>query len=226
MSKSLCCFAFETLQQKVSKSKRKLPSHHQLSTDSSLSDSIPLSKYLHHFHESITSFPSSAPLFITWNQNGQLRGCIGTFQSLPLESGVKKFSISAGFQDPRFHPIQSHEVSLSLSVAVTLLDNFTPIHSPQDWEIGLNGLKLSFVNDDQHYLGTFLPSVAEEEEWDKLTTLYYLLKKADYNYIKKDEVLLFYTKGLKEGWLSLTRYDGLKSSLDYNEYVTIRSEIV
>ena len=38
-----------------------------------------------------------------------------------------------------------------------------------------------------------LPSVAEEENWDKLTTLHYLLKKADYPVSQKN-VSQFYEK--------------------------------
>ncbi|KAK6461114.1 AMMECR1 domain-containing protein [Scheffersomyces coipomensis] len=210
MSKALCCFAFESLQNKV---------NHTTSTK------IPLSTYFHQLSESSSNVPSSAPLFITWNQNEKLRGCIGTFQAQPIETGVKQYSLIAALQDHRFYPISKSELNSDLSVSVTLLDNFIPIESSEDWEIGLNGLKVSFDFEDQHYSGTFLPSVAEEEEWDKVTTLYYLLKKSDFNYVKKDKVLSFYAKGLKEGWMTLTRYDGLKSSLSYDDFVSIREDI-
>lgn len=208
MSKALCCYAFETLVNKL-----------KIDTNKVL-----LTAYFDDLKQDPSTLPSSAPLFITWNKHSSLRGCIGTFQSLPIESGVSKFSLSAALQDPRFPPITLKEVK-DLEVSVTLLDKFVSIDNAEDWTIGLNGLKISLDIEHQHFLGTFLPSVAEDEEWDKLTTLYYLLKKADYP-VAKNKVTDFYSKGLKEGWLKLTRYDGLKAHLDYDEFVQIRNEIV
>ncbi|KAI5964626.1 uncharacterized protein KGF55_001695 [Candida pseudojiufengensis] len=207
MSKALCCYAFEALVNKLNKGSTK----------------IPLSTFQKELNEQSNDIPSSAPLFITWNKNSNLRGCIGTFQPLNIDQGVSKYSLIAAFQDPRFPEISIKELS-SLSVSVTLLDNFKPIKNQLDWEIGKNGLKISFYLHNEHYSGTFLPSVAEDEGWDKLTTLYYLLKKADYS-IDKKSVNDFYSKGLKEGWLVLTRYDGLKSGLSYKEFKEIRDDI-
>ncbi|EER34281.1 conserved hypothetical protein [Candida tropicalis MYA-3404] len=209
MSKALCCYAFETLCNK-------------LNVDPS-QKKIPLSKFYQILKENPSNFPTSAPLFITWNKNHNLRGCIGTFSKLSIDSGVSRFSLTSALQDPRFPPISVNEIE-DLEVSVTLLDNFIPINNPTEWEIGLNGLKVSFDIDGGHYSGTFLPSVAEEEEWDKLTTLYYLLKKADYP-VSKANTLKFYEKGLNEGWLKLTKYDGLKSKLEYDEYINIRNQI-
>lgn len=207
MSKALSCYAFESLLFKLNLESNK----------------IPLSKYFETLHESFTALPSRAPLFITWNKNHQLHGCIGTFSPLPIESGVSRYALHAALQDPRFFPISTSEVE-SLEVSVTLLDNFVTIDNPLDWEIGVNGLKISFQLNNEHYSGTFLPSVAEEENWDKLTTLHYLLKKADYPVSQKN-VSQFYEKGLNEGWLELTRYDGLKNRLDYNEFIRIRNQV-
>ncbi|KAF6068849.1 AMMECR1 family protein [Candida albicans] len=192
MSKALSCYAFESLLFKLNLESNK----------------IPLSKYFETLHESFTALPSRAPLFITWNKNHQLRGCIGTFSPLPIESGVSRYALHAALQDPRFS-------QLALSKL-----NLWRFH----WEIGVNGLKISFQLNNEHYSGTFLPSVAEEENWDKLTTLYYLLKKADYPVSQKN-VSQFYEKGLNEGWLELTRYDGLKNRLDYNEFIRIRNQV-
>ncbi|KAK6197052.1 AMMECR1 domain-containing protein [Scheffersomyces amazonensis] len=211
MSKALCCYAFETLSNKLFMTPP--------------SAKVSLSKYFQILNESASSLPTSAALFITWNQFGNLRGCIGTFHSQPIESGVKSYSVIAALQDHRFPPIEAREINETMSVSVTLLDNFVPIDSAEGWEIGLHGLKVSFEYEGLHYSGTFLPSVAEEEKWDKVTTLYYLLKKSDYGNVKMDNVLSFYRRGIKQGWLQLTRYDGLKSSLDYDEYAAIRRSI-
>ncbi|RCK55441.1 AMMECR1-like protein [Candida viswanathii] len=209
MSKALCCYAFESLSNKLNVD----PNHGK----------IPLSRFYQVLKENPSSLPSLAPLFITWNKNHHLRGCIGTFSKLAIDSGVSRFSLTSALQDPRFPPINAKELE-DLEVSVTLLDNFVGIDDPTQWEIGLNGLKVSFDVDGGHYSGTFLPSVAEDEEWDKLTTLYYLLKKADYS-VAKSNTIAFYEKGISEGWLKLTKYDGLKSKLDYLEYVSIRDQV-
>ncbi|EGW33637.1 uncharacterized protein SPAPADRAFT_60970, partial [Spathaspora passalidarum NRRL Y-27907] len=184
MSKALCCYAFETLINKLNIETHK----------------VPLSTYFDALNENLKSLPKSAPLFITWNKNDNLRGCIGTFSDFPLESGVSKFTISAAMHDPRFPAISKSEVNRHLSVSVTLLADFVEIHDQNDWTIGLNGLRISLKYEGEHYSGTFLPSVAEEQGWDKVTTLYHLLKKAEFP-LARANVEQFYEKGLKEGWL-------------------------
>lgn len=206
MSTSLCCYAFEVL-------------NHKLTGE----PTIPLAEFTLTDDDSQT-IPLSAPLFVTWNKDGNLRGCIGTFQELPIESGVKRFSLTAALQDTRFLPISRKELP-SLLVSVTLLANFTQIYAHDDWEIGDHGLKVSMDYQDDHYSGTFLPSVAEEEEWDKTTTLYYLLKKSGLSGVSRDKTVAFYKKGMKDGWLKLTRYDGLKDGIDYDDYQQIRNDI-
>ncbi|ODV67625.1 hypothetical protein HYPBUDRAFT_152487 [Hyphopichia burtonii NRRL Y-1933] len=207
MSKALSLLAFETL-------------HNKLFQEST---SVTLAKFNDLTESSALDYPENAPLFITWNKSGQLRGCIGTFQSLRIENGVKRFALTSALDDPRFPPITKKELPL-LSVSVTLLDNFTPISLPLDWQIGLHGLKLQFEKNDEYYSGTFLPSVAEEQEWDHKTTLYYLLKKAGYDFAVKSKVIEFYEDGLQEGWIQLERYDGLKNHLVYDEFIKIRDK--
>lgn len=207
MSKSLCCLAFESL-------------YNKLSSDLSRVSYETFKK----LELASTELPSKAPLFITWNKNDQLRGCIGTFQALPIESGTVKFALTSSLQDPRFSPISKLEFD-QLSVSVTLLDNFVPIKKWDDWSIGDHGLKINFTKNGESYLGTFLPSVAVEQEWDKITTLLYLLRKADYNDVKKSKIVEFYQNGIDEGWLELVRYDGLKDSIDYGEFIKVRNSI-
>lgn len=207
MSKSLCCLAFESLNNK-------------LFIDSSI---IPFEKFKTLAPTEI-ELPLKAPLFITWNKNNELRGCIGTFQPLSVESGTKRFALTSSLQDPRFPPISKLEFK-NLSVSVTLLDNFEPIKRWDDWTVGDHGLKINLKKDGELYLGTFLPSVAVEQEWDKLTTLSYLLRKADYNGVPKKDTAEFYQTGINDGWLELVRYEGLKECLDYEEYMGFRESI-
>lgn len=208
MAKSLALWAFETLNSKLNPS----------------SASVALSDFNNLLGTSSADYPAKAPLFITWNKNGNLRGCIGTFLSMPTESGVANYALVSAFDDSRFPAISVSELR-QLSVSVTLLDNFIPIDDPADWEIGVHGLKVKFNANGRHYLGTFLPVVAEEQEWDKKETLWNLLRKAGYSGVSRAEAVAFYTKGITEGWLDLTRYEGLKSGLDYAEYVAARKEL-
>lgn len=201
MSKSIGFLAFETLYSKLT---------HE--------PAISLTLYLKAFGETLDELPPKTPLFITWNKHDNLRGCIGTFQDLPIESGVKRFSLTAALDDSRFPPIRKSELPL-LDVHVTLLANFTPISAWDDWKIGKHGLKIHIVFQGASYSGTFLPSVAEEQQWDQETTVYYLLQKADLMGVKKASTVDFVTKGIKEGWIELVRYDGLKWSLSYDDFI-------
>lgn len=206
--KSLCCVAFDTLSRK-------------LKPDFS---PVSLSQFAKELNEDLKSIPNLAPLFVTWDKNGNLRGCIGTFQPQETEKGIQKFALTAALHDTRFPPIKLSELA-SMEVSVTLLANFTPITKWDNWDIGAHGLKLSFTLDGGYYSGTFLPSVASEQGWDKLTTVWYLLRKADYGNISKSKTPQFYQKGLEEGWLQLERYDGLKYDMTYEEYENVRQGI-
>lgn len=210
MAKSLSLLAFEALYAKLNPG----------------TSTVSLSAYNSYTKTGSSDYPLSAPLFITWNKHEQLRGCIGTFQLLKVENGVQRYALTAALDDTRFAPISKNELNSSLSVSVTLLDNFTPIDSPLDWKIGLHGLKLQFEYNNHFYSGTFLPSVAEEQEWDQETTLWHLLRKADLDLVLKSKTIAFYEKGLSEGWLELTRYDGLKDGVDYDEFLAARQAVV
>lgn len=206
MAKSLSLLAFEALYTKLNPG----------------TSPVSLTAYNTHTKTSPSDYPLSAPLFITWNKHDQLRGCIGTFQLLKVETGVQRYALTAALDDTRFAPINKNELNSSLSVSVTLLDNFTPIKTPLEWQVGVHGLKLQFEYDSHFYSGTFLPSVAEEQEWDQVTTLWHLLRKADLDLVLKSKTIAFYEKGLREGWLELTRYDGLKDGLNYDEFLEAR----
>lgn len=156
-------------------------------------------------------------MFITWNQHGDLRGCIGTFLPLNTEKGVAKYALVSAFEDPRFPPISAKELP-SLSASVTLLDKFEEISSPTDWTVGEHGLKVYFEISGRSYSGTFLPSVAEEQGWYTVDTLWNLARKAHYSGLKHGDTVAFYEKGLNEGWLLLTRYQGLKAEASYGDY--------
>lgn len=144
------------------------------------------------------------PMFVTWKKDGDLRGCIGIFEPIPLYSGLKEYAIVAGFRDPRFPPINHSELS-HLSCGISLLHSFEPANDCMDWEIGKHGIRL-FI--DGHS-STFLPQVASEQGWDKDTTLQHLARKGGF-YGKFDEAAKRRAK--------VTRYQSSKLSATWEEY--------
>mmetsp|Transcript_53085 Transcript_53085/g.72701 ORF Transcript_53085/g.72701 Transcript_53085/m.72701 type:complete len:162 (+) Transcript_53085:56-541(+) len=120
------------------------------------------------------------PLFITWMKNGDLRGCIGTFQANKLGKTLQRYSLIAAVQDTRFDPISMDELP-TLRAEVSLLTNFEEIQDPLDWEVGKHGIEIDFKDAaGRDYGGTFLPNVAPEQGWNQTETLEYLCRKAGY----------------------------------------------
>ena len=118
---------------------------------------------------------TKCPMFVTWKKNGDLRGCIGNFSDLPLYDGLKEYAVVAGSRDPRFPRINQTELP-SLKCGVSLLHSFEPAKDVMDWTPGKHGIRLSVDGNSS----TFLPEVATEQGWDKLTTLKYLARKGGF----------------------------------------------
>lgn len=205
MSKALAIYAFETLYSEIRNSKR-----HEFSEIALLFAESPL-------------FPTSAPLFVTWNKNDDLRGCIGTFSPSPTVKCVSRYALISAFEDLRFSPIGADELPL-LSVDITLLANFEEIADPLDWSIGRHGLKVQFHIGGSHYSGTFLPSVAPEQGWSQEDTLAHLLRKSGFRG-PTSNASDFYIRSIKSGTMSLVRYEGLKAGATYAEYVQARAKL-
>jgi len=156
-----------------------------------------------------------APLFVTWHKDGDLRGCIGTFSKESIEQNLPEYTVVSAFQDTRFDPISKSEVS-HLSCAVSLLTNFEKGKDAMDWEVGKHGISIELKEGGRRYRSTFLPEVAEEQGWDKETTLKYLLQKS----------------GCKLGLehvinkIELERYQSSKYELPYKEYLKLKEKKV
>jgi uncharacterized protein (TIGR00296 family) len=99
------------------------------------------------------------PLFVTWTKRGDLRGCIGTFESKRLSHALPKYTLISALQDDRFEPMDLSEVP-DLTFGLSLLVNFTPIDDPLKWEVGRHGIEIEFKHGTREYIGTFLPEVA------------------------------------------------------------------
>lgn len=105
--------------------------------------------------------------FVTLTQHGDLRGCIGSLAAhRPLHQDVEANAIAAAFHDPRFAPLQRHELDIT-RVEVSLLSAAHPMQfSTEDDALrqlqpGEDGVILEVG----HYRSTFLPQV-----WEQLPT--------------------------------------------------------
>lgn len=196
------CFAFETL-------------YCKLENDP---NSVSFGAYKRYFKQN-REFTEKYPLFVTWNieddSEYQLRGCIGTFSPLPLDSGIQEYALIAALDDPRFQPILKTELPY-LSCNITLLKDFEKVDDIMDWQIGVHGIRIKFHYNNKARSATFLPDVAVEQGWDKETTLKYLIVKAG------GPKSLDSIKSLD---ISLTRYEGEKSSMTYAEFMETRKNV-
>jgi uncharacterized protein (TIGR00296 family) len=110
-------------------------------------------------------FPS--PLFVTWHtrssrpgHTSRLRGCIGSFEALPLQEGLAEYSLISAFRDSRFKKIDKSELQslecgyVGVSFAqdlthrshtrISLLTDFEDANSYLDWTIGVHGIYITF----------------------------------------------------------------------------------
>jgi len=131
----------------------------------------------------ISSLPESLQQtrasFVTLHKHGQLRGCIGSIiPTRPLALDVSHNAFAAAFQDPRFPPVQAHELD-DLEIEISILSMPEPIEFSSEDDLlekirpGIDGLILK----EGPYSGTFLPSVWEQIP-DKREFLRQLKRKA------------------------------------------------
>jgi len=114
--------------------------------------------------------------FVTLQKNGELRGCIGIFESdKPLYQNVIDMAISAAIHDPRFNSVAINELN-DLKYEISVLSPLKKVDSWKDVEIGKQGVEI--VKNSRK--GVFLPQVATENNWDRETFLSILCtQKAD-----------------------------------------------
>ncbi len=102
--------------------------------------------------------------FVTLNERGRLRGCIGHLQAIqPLVADVAENAFNAAFRDPRFPPVNAAEFD-ALEIHISILSPPEPMTFDSEEELlrqirpGVDGLIL----EEGPYKGTFLPSVWEQ----------------------------------------------------------------
>ena len=106
--------------------------------------------------------------FVTLQEFGQLRGCIGHLEARqPLVADVAENAFAAAFRDPRFPPVTARELE-GLHIEISVLTPATPLTFGSEQELialiepGRDGLIL----EEGFARGTFLPSV-----WESLPKL-------------------------------------------------------
>ena len=104
-----------------------------------------------------------AGAFVTLTENGQLRGCIGSFQAVePLYSIVRSMAIESSTRDPRFDPVKPSEFD-RLKIEISVLTPMKRIKTIDEIELGKHGIYIKKGNRS----GTFLPQVATDTHWTK-----------------------------------------------------------
>ncbi|MEA1872816.1 MAG: AmmeMemoRadiSam system protein B [Bacteroidota bacterium] len=107
--------------------------------------------------------------FVTLHKGENLRGCIGRFSDEnPLIDNVHKMAISAAFQDPRFESLQASELE-EISIEISVLSPLKRIHDLDDFTLGKHGIYIikRDKNGNITNSGTFLPQVADSQNWTK-----------------------------------------------------------
>jgi MEMO1 family protein len=113
-------------------------------------------------------------VFVTLNEDGQLRGCIGRLAGdLPLGQAVGAMALQAAFDDPRFAPLRAEELG-RLSIEISALTPPAPVSGPRDIVVGRDGVVLRKGGRS----AVFLPQVATEQGWDRDELLAQLCVKA------------------------------------------------
>uniref|UniRef100_A0A7M4EQB2 AMMECR nuclear protein 1 n=1 Tax=Crocodylus porosus TaxID=8502 RepID=A0A7M4EQB2_CROPO len=155
------------------------------------------------------------PLFVTWKigRDKRLRGCIGTFSAMNLHSGLREYTLTSALKDSRFPPMTRDELP-RLFCSVSLLTNFEDVCDYLDWEVGVHGIRIEFINEKgSKRTATYLPEVAKEQGWDHIQTIDSLLRKGGY----KAPITNEFRKSIK-----LTRYRSEKMTMSYTEYLAHR----
>lgn len=104
-------------------------------------------------------------MFVTWKigKDKRLRGCIGTFNAMNLQSGLREYAVTSAFKDSRFNPVSREEFP-KLSVSVSILRHFEDGDDYLDWEVGTHGIRIEFINEKGNKrTATYLPEVAPEQ---------------------------------------------------------------
>lgn len=102
-----------------------------------------------------------AATFVSLEKNHQLRGCIGMLEGiLPLVEDVAENAYSAAFSDPRFGPLQEHELpEIEISIHVLSEPELIEFSSEEELQNQLQPYVDGLILKEGPHHGTFLPHV-------------------------------------------------------------------
>lgn len=112
-------------------------------------------------------------VFVTLKKNGELRGCLGRFDSngIKLHQLIATIAAESATHDMRFSPVTLDELS-QVDIQISILSPLVPVNDIQEIEIGKHGLKIRGRNPfGVIRTGTLLPQVAIEHDWDVIEFL-------------------------------------------------------
>jgi AmmeMemoRadiSam system protein B/AmmeMemoRadiSam system protein A len=113
--------------------------------------------------------------YVTYEKDGLLRGCLGRLVGdRPVYLNVQYAAAAAAVADPRFPPVTPKELD-ELTVEITLLDPMREVESPDEIQIGRDGVLMRVGEKDG---ALFLPQVPTDQGWDLPATLLNLCQKA------------------------------------------------
>ncbi len=150
-------------------------------------------------HREILSPPAWLPkkmlskrqgVFVSLHLNNQLRGCIGTIEPTQsnLAEEIIKNALSAGFQDPRFPPLQPEELD-DLKISVDLLSQPKRINSLKGLDPKKHGLIVKTADNRSGLLLPNLPGIDSPEEQLKIAS-----QKAGISPEEEKDLLCFLSK--------------------------------
>jgi MEMO1 family protein len=112
--------------------------------------------------------------FVTLNEHGQLRGCIGYVAPMkPLDETVREVAMLAALRDTRFHPVAPAELG-SLEYEVSVLSPLRRVMDVKEIRVGTHGLLIRMGDAE----GLLLPQVPLEQKWDRAEFLEEVCLKA------------------------------------------------
>lgn len=143
-------------------------------------------------------FSNKRGVFVTLQENGDLRGCIGfPYPVMGLGTAIRDAARHAALEDPRFYPVQEIELP-HLSLEVTILTMPEVLSCPAEErsahiQIGRHGLIAQYGG----YSGLLLPQVPTEWGWDSTEFLSQTCVKAGLppETWKKDECTILTFEG-------------------------------
>lgn len=115
-----------------------------------------------------------AGAFVTLNERGRLRGCIGHMaEDTPLALTVARMALEAALHDTRFEPVRVGELP-DIEVEISVLTPFAPVSGPEAIVVGRDGALI----EKGGRRAVFLPQVAPEQGWTRDQMLDNLCLKA------------------------------------------------